>query len=874
MEEYRDLALITDAVQRALGDGELGDLDAGIVLQAYLPDSAATLDALCLWADERRRRWGGRFKVRLVKGANLAMERVEADLQGWDPAPLPTKAAVDAAYKRLLEVALDARWRDAVRVGVASHNLFELAWALETAHDLGAADRLDLELLTGMADAQAVALRQAGSRVLLYTPVVRSDDRTAAIAYLVRRLDENTSPENFLRHIFTLAPGSATWHDQESRFRDAVTARHADAPSSRRQQDRGQAPAPRSLDAPFANEPDTDWTSAANRKWLAEHLASWTPPPDGADDTEVDVDAVVGRGRAAGPAWAGRSHAARRAILLAAAEVMAAERGTTIAALAHATGKVPREADPEVSEAIDFARWYAAATRQLEQLEADGLQAEPPGLVVVTSPWNFPYAIAAGGVLAALAGGSPVVLKPAPQARAVGRLVAEHLWSAGVPRDVLQLLVCEDEPHGQALVTHPGVDVIVLTGSHDTAMRFLDWRPRVRLGAETSGKNALVITDAADLDDAIRDLVRSAFGHAGQKCSAASLAIVTADLYDDPAFRRRLADATRSLRVGPATDPASAVGPLIEPPAGRLADALTRLDPGETWLVEPVCRGEDGRLWSPGVKLGVRPGSAFHLQEYFGPVLGVMRADDLEHAIALQNATPYGLTGGIHSLDHGEVRQWLERVEVGNAYVNRTITGAIVGRQPFGGWKRSSVGGSGKAGGPDHVPSLLRWTAVGPPVSLAEVGRRFRLAWASTYGQEVDRTGLWCERNVLRYRPLAGPVVLRIGADTPGHDVSVARAAAAVTGASLQVSSPVARADMEGVVVESDVVLGARLEGCSRLRHLADVDDSLLRAAHRAGVVVDDQPVLGHPTVELPRWLRAQAVSTTTHRHGTPVTSW
>ena len=285
----------------------------------------------------------------------------------------------------------------------------------------------------------------------------------------------------------------------------------------------------------------------------------------------------------------------------------------------------------------------------------------------------------------------------------------------------MQLVRCPDDDVGRHLVTHPGVDGVVLTGAYDTARLFLSWQPSLRLLAETSGKNSLVISQTADIDLALHDLVRSAFGHAGQKCSAASLAIVEAPLYDDAAFLARLADAVRSLRVGPAHDLASMVGPVITTPAGKLRRGLTELDQGESWLVRPHALDDGEQLWTPGVRLGVQPGSWFHQTECFGPILGVMRADDLDHALELQNAVPYGLTGGLHSLDEAEIDRWLARVEVGNAYVNRHTTGAIVRRQPFGGWKRSSVGRGAKTGGPDDI---LRFVTFRRPGRGAVDGRR------------------------------------------------------------------------------------------------------------------------------------------------------
>src|SRR5688572_5395113 len=288
--------------------------------------------------------------------------------------------------------------------------------------------------------------------------------------------------------------------------------------------------------------------------------------------------------------------------------------------------------------------------------------------------------------------GNSVILKPAPETLRTGTWLAKQLWEAGVPRDVLQLVICEDGETGGTLITHANTDAVILTGAYETARLFQGWRPSLRLFAETSGKNALVVSALADRDLVVRDLVRSAFGHAGQKCSAASLAILDAEVHERTSFLPRLADAVRSLRVGAADDLSTMMAPLIGPPTDKLRRALTTLDEGESWLVEPRCLDADDRLWTPGVKVGVRPGSWFHRTECFGPVLGVMRAADLDEAIAFQNDVPFGLTGGIWTLDPTEVDRWVEQVEVGNAYVNRHTTGAIVRRQPFGGWKRSVVG--------------------------------------------------------------------------------------------------------------------------------------------------------------------------------------
>ena len=884
MEEYRDLQLTLAVFRVVLDESEFLGLEAGIVLQAYLPDVHGAAQELCDWALRRRARGGAGIKIRVVKGANLAMESVEAELRGWEVAPYPTKADVDASYKAVLDVLLDARFDGVVRVGLASHNLFDVAWGLILREELsvrGVEHRLEIEMLEGMAEAQASVVRDTAGGLLLYAPVVAREDFPAAIAYLVRRLDENTAPQNFLRQLFDLEPGNAAFEDQATCFRAAVTARTSVSKSPRRTQDRTASRAATPVYATFVNEPDTDFALAANREWITDALASWAPPITSvdaciggepvrsaatvdvaftcsswppykvslADASTVDRSvAVAARG---GRTWAARPIDERVALVHAVGDVIAHHRGLILATMAHDAGKTIGEGDPEVSEAIDFARYYAADIREVVALG----ESAPLGTVVVAPPWNFPYAIPMGGVLAALAAGNAVILKPAPQTVLSASLVAQHCWEAGIPNDVLQFLPCPDDEVGQRLITHPDVAAVILTGAHTTADLFLGWKPALRLHAETSGKNALLISASADVDAAIRDLVRSAFGHAGQKCSAASLAIVDAPLYDNPAFHARLRDAVTSLRVGPAHDVRTDVGPLIDPPTGPLRQALTTLDSGESWLVEP--KEIEPQLWAPGVRVGVAPGSWFHNTECFGPVLGVMRADSFDLAIELQNATDFGLTAGLHALDPDEIDRWIDRVEAGNLYVNRSTTGAIVRRQPFGGWKQSVVGPTVKAGGPRYVQSLRSW----PAGVASKDALRVYQQWASDeLRAEHDPSGLRAESNVLRFRQLRG-VAVRIGVDVSVGQRELAAIAASAVGARTVVSL---------ASEEPDDVFASRLAGLGvdRVRLLGTVSDSVRRVAHSAALPVDDAPVSDVAAVELPRWLREQAVSRTLHRHG------
>ena len=863
MEEYHDLELTTAAFRALLEEPEFAAVDAGIVLQAYLPDCFDALRGLVDWHNRlvAAGRRSGEIKIRLVKGANLAMERVEAVMRGWPQAPYQSKTQTDANYKRCLDWALTLERTSSVRIGVASHNLFDVAWADLLAARRQVGDRVEFEMLEGMAPAQAELLRADGRGVLLYTPAVAAADFDVAIAYLFRRLEENASDENFLHHLFGLLPGTSAFEAEAAKFSAAIADRWTVDVAPRRRQDRGRDPEPADPAAGFFNESDTDPALAPNRAWAREIVnRRWTGPAATLTTEVAEIDRVVDTAVEAQPEWATRSPAERRDLLWHVADEMARRRGDLVAAMVREGHKTIAEADPEVSEAIDFARWYG--DRALELSGSELARFEPFGVVLVVPPWNFPVAIPSGGTCAALAAGNAVILKPAPETPGCAEVVAECCWAAGVPRSVVSFVRTPDDDVGRRLVAHRSVGAVILTGAFDTARMFLSWRPEMRLLAETSGKNALVITPNADIDLAVADLVVSAFGHSGQKCSAASLAICVGEAYDSPRLRRQLMDAVTSLQVGPSTDLATTVGPVIAPPQGKLLRALTHLDNGEEWLVEP--RRLDELTWTPGVRLGVQPGSWFARTECFGPVLGLMRAETFTDAIAIQNSNAYGLTGGIHTLDPAEIRQWSDTVEVGNAYINRGTTGAIVRRQPFGGWKRSSVGPGAKAGGPNYVAQLGTWHPVDTGLSddewLAAAQASDEAAWQSEFGVEHDPTGLFCESNVLRYRPLPR-MVLRVEADAAPSDIQRVQAAARCCNVTLIESHA---AD------ETATSFAARLDSLAiqRVRVVGTCSHELRAAGNEAGVHIAADPVTAEGRIELLHYLREQAVTRTTHRYG------
>ena len=909
MEEYQDLELTIEVFTRLLSEPELMDYEAGIVIQAYLPDALGAVQRLSAFAADRVARGGAGIKIRLVKGANLPMEQVHAELAGWPVTVEPTKADTDANYKRVLDWVLRSEHLTGLRMGIASHNIFDIAFAHELSRARGVHDAVEFEMLQGMARAQAAAIGRDVGDIRLYVPAVHPAHFDAAVSYLVRRLDENSSPENFMSGITELSNGNAVFRREEDRFRtaiglvrDTIETHDDEPPPPRRTQDRSAeaaetaaVPDPTAdlpaLPTEFRNEPDTDPALAANRGWWAAHrdgAAGASLQPQHLTDSAA-VDAAVARARDASAAWraAGAEHRGR--VLLRAADIMGARRGEFLSVMADEVGKTPDQSDPEVSEAIDFLRYYAQRAQDLEHVE--GAEFAPDSVVLITPPWNFPVAIPTGSTVAALAAGASAIHKPSSPTPRCSALIIECLHQAGVPTDVVQLVRTDEREVGRALVSHPDVDRVILTGSSETASLFRSFRAELQIAAETSGKNALVITPSADRDLAVADLVKSAFGHAGQKCSAASLAILVGSTADSKRFHDQLVDATSSLIVGwPTTGPegaahthshAASMGPLTVDPEDKLLRALTTLEPGEEWLLEPRRLDDTGRLWSPGIKTGVAPGSHFHLTEVFGPVLGLMRADTLEEAIDLQNAVDFGLTGGIHSLDADEVATWLDRVEAGNAYVNRGITGAIVQRQPFGGWKKSSVGLGSKAGGPRYLMQFGTWHDAGPtdPDAWLDAARASDLrAWEAMRPQ--DPTGLAAEANILRVLPR--PVTIRV-TEAVAPQVLARLAHAAQTAGSPVSWSVVPQATdavptAAEVVVEDADTFAARVAAGqiddtvgARVRVVGEVEDALRRTTQdRPEVAVLEGPVTASGEVELRHYVHEQAVSMTLHRFGTP----
>ena len=771
MEEYQDLSITIDTFKKTLSIPKYKNLRMGIVLQAYLPDSYDALHNLMEWAQNRVRNGGAPIKIRIVKGANLEMEKTEASLEGWPIAPFEEKVQTDANFKKMLLSVLDEKVLKAVNIGIASHNIFDLTFALNIVHKNKLHPYVDFEMLEGMANEVVDELLLEKASVLLYTPIVKEENYNSAIAYLVRRLDEGTQDGNFLKEGFGLRLNSKKWGQLKRAHLKSIKAITGLSSAPKRNQNRTtQKP---EIQKSFSNVADTDWILPANRKWLEDYISRWEKPTKILGDTiKVVADLNVKKRRKISiKGWSGTMpwkyeladkidykrvinsdsdwyslSSLQRAIMLAKSAVeIEKERGNLIAVAICELGKTAKEVDVEVSEAIDFANYYSQCIIDLKQNEK--LDIKPSGINLVLSPWNFPIAIPIGGVLASLAAGKRVIIKPSTNAAACSFLTCQCLWRAGIPKSALAFLPAEESTLDGFLSQGNVFEAVILTGGTATAQFLLDRNPRLNLFAETGGKNSTIVTSLSDREQAINNVIQSAFGNAGQKCSASSLLILEKEVFEDNHFKKLLKDATESKIHGNPWKMETEIGPLAVEMSEKIKKSIEST-PKNRWLLEPKIDGDF--MLSPGIKWGVIERDYEYNNELFGPILSVMKAKDLKDAVRLVNGVDYGLTSGIESLDKKEIDYWKNHVMASNLYANRSTTGAIVQRQPFGGIKASCFGFGMKAGGPNYVLQVADILQKSTD-HIDVIRQSYRKAWNNHFNKEIDYAKIRGQHNINRY---------------------------------------------------------------------------------------------------------------------------
>jgi RHH-type proline utilization regulon transcriptional repressor/proline dehydrogenase/delta 1-pyrroline-5-carboxylate dehydrogenase len=730
MEQYSVKQLTIEVFKELISEPEFASYPYwGCVIQAYLRDSHQDIVDLIQFAKTRKIP----FTVRLVKGAYWDYESIEAEQRGW-PIPVYTQKPESDANYEAISILLLENYKH-IRPAFASHNVRTISAAMVHADKMGVPKQAyEIQMLYGMAEPIKKSLVEMGYRVREYAPV---GDLMPGMAYLVRRLLENTSNESWLRSKF------AEGQNSETLLKDPTV---------------GLIP---SSDMPprkhaFENEPLLDFAFLHNRnqllKALDDNKKNWgkthMPWIDGKEvptektlpslnpshpdqvvgfiglATQQQAEAAIQSAHKAFKFWSNTSAEIRAQHLEKLAALMRRDRFQLIAEQIQECGKPWSEADGDVIEAIDFCCYYAQAIRELSKFtrvghapgEVSHYHYQARGVCVVIAPWNFPLAILAGQVASAMVTGNTVVFKPAEQSSVVAAGLCRLIKELQLPPGVVNFLPGIGEEVGEYIVNHPLTTTIAFTGSKNVGLHILKQAAIVHKGQkhvkrciiEMGGKNAVIIDNDADLDEAVDGVVYSAFGFAGQKCSACSRVIVLAEVYDK--FKSRLLDATQSIKVRFAEDPEAYLGPVIDEEAHkRILNTIAKAKENHNLLYQSATPSE-GYFIGPTIFETSDANSALAQDEIFGPVLILIKAQTLEEAVQIANDTEYGLTGGVFSRSPAHIQYVKENLEVGNLYINRGITGAMVDRHPFGGFKMSGIGS--KTGGPDYLRQFMEPRAI------------------------------------------------------------------------------------------------------------------------------------------------------------------
>jgi RHH-type proline utilization regulon transcriptional repressor/proline dehydrogenase/delta 1-pyrroline-5-carboxylate dehydrogenase len=735
MEHY-ELKNITLALYKSLmEEPEFRDYPhTGTVIQSYLKDSESDVKALVQWARRRKLK----FNIRLAKGAYWDGEIVYARKRNWPMAVFTDKNETDANFEKLAGYLLQRhQW---VHVECASQNFRSIACVMELAKDFKVPpEHLEYQMLYGMAEPVRIALQKMGFPLRLYAPI---GEMIPGMAYLVRRLLENTSSESFLRQ----------------RFVENVAHKHF--VRNPLENVKGKGPARASTaevrtpgkTIPFQNEPHRDWSLKIHRERFAEalHAVRKKSPykiplrigskkittrrkirsinPNNpheivgitASAGQKEIAVAVAAAKSAFPSWRDTDPILRAEHLFQAATIARKRRYALAALEVFEVGKNWSEADADVCEAIDFLEYYGrhmirlAAPRRMGKVpgELSHLFYEPRGVAVVIAPWNFPLAISMGMTSAALVAGNTVIFKPSSQSCITGSMVYSIFEQTKLPPGVLNFLPCPGDTIGDQLVEHPDVALICFTGSKEVGLRIIELAGKTHHAAtqvksviaEMGGKNAIIVDADADLDEAVAHILQSAFGYQGQKCSACSRLIVLQEIYAK--LLDRLRAAAESIELGSTENPEAFMGAVIDANARKKILHYINIGKKEgKCLLERNLQGVKGHFVPLTIFTDIRPYHRIAQEEIFGPLLAIMKASDFNEALEIANSTPYALTGSLFSRSPQNITAAKRKFRIGNLYINQGCTGAIVERHPFGGFKLSGIGS--KAGGPDYLLQFM-----------------------------------------------------------------------------------------------------------------------------------------------------------------------
>lgn len=933
-DRHRNLNLTIEIFEKVLSLDEFLKVKMGITLKAYFPESFEIQKKLIDFAKKRVEKNGCEIILRITKGSSLNLEQIEASKNNWPSPTFTSKIETDANFKKMIELGCKKENIKVANLYIATCNIFDIAYTLFLFKEYKVEKLALLELSE---ERSTKALRNSLEKILdkkikISCPIINKKDFHLISFFLLKKINDFTNPDNFIYHLDLLYPGTKNWDEQLDIFKHSIHQIKQLSNIAKRQQNRNiEKNEPL---ASFENEPITDFSLPANQNWanqIYENVKKYTPKdipsvinaeiiqenmqgigiiPSSPDityrfnlATQEQIQKAIITAKQNEKSWENISIDKKLKILLKVANLLKEKRAFIIQMLMIDISKTLHEADLEISDAIDAIEYQCKQMQTL--LYSKDIEWSPKGTFIAIPPWGFPVSGGVEIITSALISSNCVIFKPPHESVLVSYELVNIFWLSGVPKEVLQFVNCSKEIFENTLVTDKRINSINIATSSKNVIKLIKLRKGKEVLAYAGGINTIIVTDMSDKEQAILDIINSAFVFSGQKFSSAPVLILEKNIYDDLEFQHHLKDAALNLKAGSVFDKSSVITPLIKNPGSEEIKALTTLEKGEWWLVKPIQDPNNKRLFSCGIKYGVKPNGFTAKNQLYCPLLSVIRAENLDDAIKIANSSNYGLAAGLQSLDVREHNKWLQEIKAGNYYINSKITDAKIKRQPFGGYKDSSFGSGYKSGGPNYILDFLNakqqslpkeklpvndWVATLSQflekmnltkeqldIWLASVGNY--AYWWKRFKQDLDFCKIFGQDNYIRYRPKQN-ITLRITEESFALDALRVCAAALTCSSPLEISWSNTEKLQEfnwidllpilPNIEESDENLCKRIASgkIKRLRLTTPATDELKELASKSACTIIDKPVLANGRFELMHYIKEISVTYDYHRYG------
>lgn len=933
-DSHKNLNITSEIFEKILSQDSFLKIKLGLTLKAYFPESFEIQKRLIEFAKKRIEKNGSPIVIRITKGSSLNLEQIEASKNNWPSPTYTTKIETDANFKKMVEYGCKIENVPYANLGIATCNIFDIAYSLFLIKENKVEPYVFLEIAE---EKQTKFIRQSLERILdenlkIFCPIIHKKDFHLISFLLLKKINDFTNPDNFIFHFELLFPGTKNWDELLDAFKQSVDQIKNISNTQKQLQNRNITKNEVSLN--FENEPITNFSITSNIEWanqIYENAKKYVPEdiplvingkniydnmngigyiPSKPNDfykyslaSTSQIDEAIQTAKKNEGAWFETPIDKRHKILLKVAQKLREKRAFFIQNLIVDISKSLEQADLEISDAIDAIEYQCK--QMLSLLYNKDIEWTPKGTFVVIPPWGFPVSVGVEAITSALISGNVVIFKSLDECVLISYLLANLFWESGVPKECLQFVNCTNEVFEKALIADKRINSVIISASTENVKKLLKLRNGLELFACEGGINSIIVTDMSDKEQAIRDIINSAFKFSGQKFSSAPILILEKHIYDDLEFQENLKDAASNLIAGSAFDPTSVITPLIKIPDEETKRALTTLDKDEWWLVEPKQDPNNPRLFSCGIKYGVKSSSFTKTHQVYCPLLSVMRAENLDEAIKLANDSKYALVAGLQSLDIREHNKWLQEIKAGNYFINTKITDAKIKRQPFGGYKESSFGSGYKSGGPNYILDFLNAKQFSLPKekqpindwvkSLTSFLEKIGLSteqlgiwsasvanysyWWKRLKQDLDFCKIFGQDNYLRYLPRKN-VTLRLTEESFALDALRVCAAALTCSTPLEISwsnTPqlekfnwIDLLPILSNIEESEDQFYKRIRAgkIKRIRLTTPASDELKKIASQSACHIIDKPVQANGRFELLHYIKEISITYDYHRYG------